>query len=82
LEIDFAQNLFNSQVAVAISAFAIDTVKTQGSVDRFGRMTSNAALSNANVSGIVLNKGLEATYLFDKSLASGGVLSGVAQWAR
>jgi hypothetical protein len=82
LEIDFAQNLFNSQVAVAISAFAIDTVKTQGSVDRFGRMTSNAALSNANVSGIVLNKGLEATYLFDKSLAAGGVLAGVVQWAR
>ena len=82
LEIDFAQNLFNTQVAVAINAASIDTVKSQGNVDRFGRMTSNGALSNANVSGIVLNKGLEATYLFDKSLASGGVLSGVAQWAR
>jgi hypothetical protein len=45
-------------------------------------MTSNPALSNANVSGIVLNKGLEATYLFDKSLASGGILAGVVQWAR
>ena len=82
LEIDFAQNLFNTQVAVAINAATIDTVKSQGAIDRFGRMTSNGALSNANVNGIVLNKGLEATYLFDKSLATGGVLSGVAQWAR
>ena len=82
LEIDFAQNLFNTQLAVAINAATIDTVKSQGAIDRFGRMTSNGALSNANVNGIVLNKGLEATYLFDKSLASGGVLSGVAQWAR
>ena len=82
LEIDFAQNLFNTQLAVAINAATIDTVKSQGAIDRFGRMTSNGALSNANLNGIVLNKGLEATYLFDKSLASGGVLSGVAQWAR
>ena len=82
LEIDFAQNLFNTQLAVAINAATIDTVKSQGAIDRFGRMTSNGALSNANVNGIVLNKGLEATYLFDKSLATGGVLSGVAQWAR
>ena len=82
LEIDFAQNLFNTQLSVAVNSATIDTVKSQGTVDRFGRMTSNGALSNANVSGIVLNKGLEATYLFDKSLASGGVLSGVAQWAR
>lgn len=82
LEIDFAQNMFNTQLAVAINAATIDTVKSQGAIDRFGRMTSNGALSNANVNGIVLNKGLEATYLFDKSLASGGVLSGVAQWAR
>jgi len=82
LEIDFAQNLFNTQLAVVVNSATIDTVKSQGTVDRFGRMTSNGALSNANVSGIVLNKGLEATYLFDKSLASGGVLSGVAQWAR
>jgi hypothetical protein len=82
LEIDFAQNFFNTQLAVAINAATIDTVKSQGAIDRFGRMTSNGALSNANVNGIVLNKGLEATYLFDKSLATGGVLSGVAQWAR
>ena len=82
LEIDFAQNLFNTQLAVAINAATIDTVKSQGAIDRFGRMTSNGSLSNANVNGIVLNKGLEATYLFDKSLATGGVLSGVAQWAR
>jgi hypothetical protein len=82
LDIDFAQGLFNTQVAVAISPTYLETVKSQGTVDRYGRMTSNANLGNANISGIVLNKGMEATYLFDKTLSSGGVLSGVAQWAR
>ena len=82
LEIDFAQGIFNTQVAVATSPANLETVKSQGTVDRYGRMTSNANLSNANISGVVLNKGLEATYLFDKTLSSGGVLSGVAQWAR
>ena len=82
LEIDFAQGIFNTQVAVATSPANLETVKSQGSVDRYGRMTSIANLSNANISGVVLNKGLEATYLFDKTLSSGGVLSGVAQWAR
>lgn len=82
LEIDFAQGLFNTQVAVALSPTTLESVKSQGVVDRYGRMSSTASLSNANISGIVLNKGLEATYLFDKSLASGGLLSGVAQWAR
>ena len=82
LEIDFAQGIFNTQVAVATSPANLETVKSQGTVDRYGRMTSNANLSNATISGVVLNKGLEATYLFDKTLSSGGVLSGVAQWAR
>jgi hypothetical protein len=82
LEIDFAQGIFNTQVAVATSPANLETVKSQGTVDRYGRMISNANLSNATISGVVLNKGLEATYLFDKTLSSGGVLSGVAQWAR
>ena len=82
LDIDFAQGIFNTQIAVAISPASLETVKAQGTVDRYGRMVSTAAVSNANISGIVLNKGLEATYLFDKSLSSGGLLSGVAQWAR
>jgi hypothetical protein len=69
-------------VAVAISPSNLETVKAQGTVDRYGRMASTAGVSNANISGIVLNKGMEATYLFDKSLSSGGLLSGVAQWAR
>jgi len=82
LDIDFAQGIFNTQIAVAISPANLETVKAQGTVDRYGRMVSTAAVSNANIRGIVLNKGLEATYLFDKTLSSGGLLSGVAQWAR
>ena len=82
LDIDFAQGLFSTQLAVALAPNTLESVKSQGVVDRYGRMSSTASLSNASISGIVLNKGLEATYLFDKSLASGGLLSGVAQWAR
>ena len=82
LDIDFAQGIFNTQVAVAINPSNLETVKAQGTVDRYGRMVSTAGVSNANISGIVLNKGMEATYLFDKSLSSGGLLSGVVQWVR
>jgi hypothetical protein len=82
LGIDFSQNTFNSQVAVTTGPVSVENVKSQGTIDRLGRMNSTPALSNANVSGVVLNKGLEATYLFEKSLASGGILAGVVQWAR
>ena len=82
LGIDFGQNTFVTQVSVATGSATLESVKSQGTVDRLGRMTSNPSMSNATLSGVVLNKGSEATYLFDKSLASGGLLSGVVQWAR
>ncbi len=82
LEMDFGLSTFTTQLAVATSPTHVDTVQAQGKVDAYGRMQSSAALSNANVNGIVLNKGLEATYLFDKTLSTGSNLSGVAQWGR
>jgi hypothetical protein len=82
LEMDFGLSTFTTQLAVATSPTHVDTVQAQGKVDAYGRMQSTAALSNANVNGIVLNKGLEATYLFDKTLSTGSNLSGVAQWGR
>lgn len=82
LEMDFALSTFNTQLAVVVPGNHVETVQAQGTVDTYGRMQSAATAGNANIKGIVLNKGLEATYLFDKTLATGSTLSGAAQWAR
>jgi hypothetical protein len=60
----------------------MESVQAQGTVDRYGRMQSVATPGSAQLQGIVLNKGLEATYLFDKAISTGGHMSGAAQWAR
>lgn len=82
LMIDFGLSSFSTQLAVVTSPNHIETVQAQGTVDAYGRMQSTAALSNSNVGGIVLNRGQEATYLFDKTLSLGSTLSGAAQWFR
>jgi FecR protein len=82
LEMDFGKSTFNTQLSVVTSPDNTEKIQAQGEVDRYGRMRSTSGLSNANVNGIVLNKGLEATYLFDKTLNSGASLSGAAQWGR
>lgn len=82
LEIDFAKNSFNTQLSVATSSSNTEKIQAQGLVDSYGRMQSTSSQSNANINGIVLNKGLEATYLFDKTLSTGAGLSGAAQWGR
>lgn len=82
LQMDFALNTFSTQLNVVTSPGSVDAVQAQGAVDAYGRMQSTAAVSNANIQGIVLNKGIEATYLFDKTLATGRTLSGAAQWVR
>ena len=82
LEIDFAKSSFNTQLSVATSPSNTEKIQAQGLVDSYGRMQSTSSQSNANINGIVLNKGLEATYLFDKTLSTGAGLSGAAQWGR
>lgn len=82
LEIDFAKNSFNTQLSVVTSPSNTEKIQAQGLVDSYGRMQSSSSQSNANINGIVLNKGLEATYLFDKTLSTGAGLSGAAQWGR
>ena len=82
LTIDFGLNNFSTQLAVLTSPNHVETVQAQGTVDAYGRMQSTPALSNSNVGGIVLKKGQEATYLFDKTLSLGSTLSGAAQWFR
>ena len=82
LEMDFAQKTFKTQVSVFIPVMGMETVKAQGSVDAYGRMQSSPLQSDSKLQGILLNKGLEATYLFEKTLLSGALLSGAAQWVR
>jgi hypothetical protein len=82
LEIDFAKSSFSTQLSVVTSSSNTEKIQAQGLVDSYGRMQSSGSQSNANINGIVLNKGLEATYLFDKTLSTGAGLSGAAQWGR
>ena len=79
---DFGRSTFNTQINLATSPAQTEKVQAQGSFDAYGRMQSAANQSNANVKGIVLNKGLEAGYLFDKTLSAGGLISGATQWGR
>lgn len=82
LEIDFTKSTFSTQLKVATSPGSLETVLGQGDVSRYGRMQSQPAQSNAQIQGVVLSKGLEATYLFDKRLANGTQLLGAVQWSR
>lgn len=82
LQMDFAQSSFNTQLSVQTSPGNLENIQSQGTVDRYGRMQSVATPGSAQIQGILLNKGLEATYLFDKALTTGGQLSGAAQWGR
>lgn len=82
LEMDFGRNTFSTQLNLSTTPTQIEKVQAQGSFDAYGRMQSTAGLSNANVKGIVLNKGLDAGYLFDKTLSSGSIISGATQWGR
>jgi len=82
LEMDFAKNSFTTQLNVVTSPTHTEKIQAQGGFDAYGRMQSVASQSNANVKGIVLNRGQEAAYLFDKTLTTGASLSGAAQWGR
>ena len=81
-EMDFAQNTFNTQMAVVTNTAQTEKIQAQGRFDVYGRMQSLPSQSNANVKGVILGSGQEAAYLFDKTLSSGSILSGAAQWGR
>jgi hypothetical protein len=59
-----------------------EKIQAHGRFDVYGRMQSLPSQSNANVKGVILGSGQEAAYLFDKTLSSGSILSGAAQWGR
>lgn len=82
LEMDFGLKTFKTELALRTSVPGAQTVQAQGMVDAFGRLQANAAPNDTQLQGIVLNKGKEAAYLFEKPLSSGALLSGATQWFR
>jgi hypothetical protein len=82
LEMDFGQNTFKTELALRTTVPGAQTIQSQGTVDTFGRMQSSPVQSDTQLQGVVLNKGKEAAYLFEKTLRSGALLSGATQWIR
>ncbi len=81
LEMNFGLKTFTTQVNVLTAPNVQNSIQVQGTVDSYGRLKSNPQ-SDTNLQGITLNKGLEAAYLFEKTLNNGATLSGATQWAR
>lgn len=82
LEMDFGQKTFKTELALRTTVPGADVVQVQGTVDTFGRLQSGATQIDTQLQGIVLNKAQEASYLFEKTVRSGAVLSGATQWLR
>jgi hypothetical protein len=82
LSINFAQQSFATQLNVQTPQDGMQSIQAAGTVDRYGRMQADPAASNAELRGVVLNQGREASYLVDKALPAERVLSGAAWWSR
>lgn len=78
--VDFSQRTFNTTLAVA-HAQGVEQLNAAGKVQFQGLMVSDPTRSNMNMSGAVAGSGLEAAYVFDKQLSSGGLL-GAVRWVR
>lgn len=78
--LDFTQRTFATTLAVQ-HAGGVENMQAQGAVQFQGRLASNAAQSNMTVNGALAAAGTEAAYLFEKPLASGGLL-GAVRWVR
>lgn len=81
LELDFGKKTFNTQLTVVTQTAQTEKLQAQGGFDAYGFLQS-AANANTNVKGALFNKGQEAAYLFDKTLSTGTIISGAAQWGR
>jgi hypothetical protein len=78
--VDFSQRTFNTTLAVAHGQ-ATEQLNAAGKVQFQGLLLVDASRSNMNMSGAVAGNGMEAAYLFDKQLSSGGLL-GAVRWVR
>ena len=58
-----------------------ERLSAQGRVQHQGFLLADPARSNMALSGAIAQGGTEAAYLFEKSLASGGLL-GAVRWVR
>lgn len=78
--VDFSQRTFNTTLAVAHGQ-GTEQLNAAGKVQFQGLLLADPARSNMNMSGAVAGNGMEAAYLFDKQLSSGGLL-GAVRWVR
>jgi len=78
--LDFSQRTFNTTLAVAHGA-SVEQLSAVGKVQFQGLLIADTTRSNMNLSGAVSGSGMEAAYLFDKQLSSGGLL-GAVRWVR
>lgn len=78
--LDFTQRTFATALVVRHEG-GVESLQAQGSVQFQGFMASNSAQSNMTVNGALAAAGTEAAYLFEKPLASGGLL-GAVRWVR
>lgn len=78
--VDFSQRTFNTTLAVA-HAQGVEQLSAMGKVQFQGLLIADPSRSNMNMSGAVAGNGMEAAYLFDKQLSSGGLL-GAVRWVR
>ena len=78
--VDFSQRTFNTTLAVA-HAQGVEQLNAAGKVQFQGLMYSDPSRSNMNMSGAVAGSGMEAAYVFDKQISSGGLL-GAVRWVR
>lgn len=78
--VDFSQRTFNTTLAVAHGQ-GVEQLAAAGKVQWQGLLLADPARSNMNMSGAVAGNGMEAAYLFDKQLSSGGLL-GAVRWVR
>ena len=80
LNIDFQQRAFDTALAVQHGG-GTERLSAQGRVQHQGFLLADPARSNMALSGAIAQGGTEAAYLFEKSLASGGLL-GAVRWVR
>jgi len=80
LSIDFQQRSFATSLDVRHSA-GTEQLYAAGVVQFQGLLWADAARSNMKLDGAVVGKGTEAAYVFEKSLAGGGLL-GAVRWLR
>jgi hypothetical protein len=78
--VDFSQRTFNTSLAVAHGQ-GVEQLSAMGKVQFQGLLLADPSRSNMNMSGAVAGNGMEAAYLFDKQLSSGGLL-GAVRWVR